>query len=515
MYASVNGIALLGIQGEPILVEVDISNGIPCFDLVGLPSSSVREAKERVRAAIRNSGFEFPLGRITANLAPADLRKDGPGYDLGLALGILCANGILNGDKLRSIAVIGELALDGSVRPVHGVLPMAAAARCAGFTEVIVPAGNLQEARLVEGILTVPVRHLRHAIQYLKEGSLPPESQPSLSSPAGNNLFDDLADVRGQQHAKRALEIAASGNHNLVLIGPPGSGKTMLARRLPSILPPLLHEESLEVTMIHSTAGSFKETASLLSVPPFRSPHHSISAAGLIGGGTIPKPGEVSLAHCGVLFLDEMPEFNKIALEVLRQPLEEGKVTIARANASLTYPSRFLLVGAMNPCPCGYFGQDRETGGESCTCTPYLVQKYRNRLSGPLLDRIDLHVEVPRIRFTDIHSMEPAENSSEVLKRVQKARSIQQQRFPRRTTPTNSLMTAHEVRKFCPLTKEAAGMLRDAFEKLALSVRAHDRILKMARTIADLEEAEIIDSSHVAEAIQYRSLDRKRRISSC
>jgi len=507
MLAKVSSAAVVGIHGQHIVVEADIALGLPCFSVVGLPDTAVREAGDRVRAAIKNSGFEFPIKRITINLAPADTKKEGSGFDLAVAVGILAASGQITDTNLEDLGVIGELSLDGSVRPVHGMLSMVSVLREKGVGRIIVPPENKAEAALLPAAQVYAVENLQTLVEYLNgERTL----EPVASSVA--QLFtqpeppgEDFCDVKGQAYGKRAIEIAAAGGHNIVMIGPPGSGKTMLARRIPSILPPLSFPEALEVTKIYSVAGLLPDKRSLITTRPFRSPHHTISNVALIGGGRIPHPGEVSLAHNGILFLDELPEFQRNVLEVLRQPLEDGTVTIARALASLDYPADFMLVAALNPCPCGFFGDpERE-----CSCTAPQIQRYLNKISGPLLDRIDIHVEVPRTNIKDLEIDTPAEGSALIRERVKKAREIQQQRFRGEGIFCNAQMQSRQLRTHCKIDKQAKQLLRDAFERLGLSARAHDRILKVARTIADLAGAEAVQSGHVAEAIQYRTLDRK------
>jgi len=507
MLAKVSSAAVVGIHGQHIVVEADIALGLPCFSVVGLPDTSVREAGDRVRAAIKNSGFEFPIKRITINLAPADTKKEGSGFDLAVALGILAASGQINNTDLEDIGVIGELSLDGSVRPVHGMLSMVSALMEKGVSTIIVPPENKDEAALLPEAPIYAVENLQILVEYLNgERTLAPvSSSVKQVFDQQENPGEDFCDVKGQTYGKRAIEIAAAGGHNIVMIGPPGSGKTMLARRIPSILPPLSFPEALEVTKIYSVAGLLPDKKSLITTRPFRSPHHTISNVALIGGGRIPHPGEVSLAHNGVLFLDELPEFQRNVLEVLRQPLEDGTVTIARALASLDYPADFMLVAALNPCPCGFFGDpERE-----CSCTAPQIQRYLNKISGPLLDRIDIHVEVPRTNIKDLEIDTPAESSVQIRERVKKAREIQQQRFREDGIFCNAQMQSRQLRTYCKIDKQAKQLMRDAFERLGLSARAHDRILKVARTIADLAGEEAVQSVHVAEAIQYRTLDRK------
>ncbi len=501
MLAKVITCAIVGLEGAIVEVEADMSSGLPSLTVVGLPDTAVQESKERVRAAIRNSGCTFPMKRIVVNLAPADIKKAGPAYDLPIALGILLSSEQVYADVSR-IFVLGELSLDGGVRHTNGVLPMVALGKEEGFTTVIVPEVNAREAALVDGVTVIPISSLSQLVSYLR-GEIPapeyevvePEEEDIPSAPV-----TDLAHIKGQEHVKRALEVSASGGHNTVMMGPPGSGKTLLARSLPSILPPMTNEEALEVTKIYSVSGLLPSDTPLITRRPFRSPHYTISNAGLVGGGHWPKPGEISLSHRGVLFLDELPEFGHSLLETLRQPLEDKVITISRAQGSVMFPASFMLVGAMNPCPCGYYGDPFR----QCTCPPSLVARYQRRISGPFIDRVDIFIEVPHIDYEKLTDDRLGEESGAVQKRVVNARQKQRERFQGTQLVCNAEMTPTEVREFCQVEDAGQSLLKAAMKQLYLSARAFHRILKLARTIADLEDTDIIKAHQVAEAIQYR-----------
>ena len=507
MLSQIKSMALIGLNGYLINVQVDVSSGMPSWDMVGLPDVSIKESKQRVRAAIKNLGYKLPSRKIIINLAPANIKKEGPSFDLPIALGLLCDLEVLKSSSFEEYIIIGELSLDGSLNKINGILPMCIEALNLGIKKAIIPYDNKYEASVVKGMDIYPAKHLLDVINHFN-GSNPIEKVSNDTDYLSSNFIHpslNFSSVKGQQKIKRALEIAAAGGHNCLLIGSPGSGKTMMARRLPSILPNLTFEESLELTKIHSIAGTLPSTIPLITTRPFRNPHHTISKSALVGGGRIPMPGEISLAHYGVLFLDEIPEFKRDILELLREPLEDGKVTINRVQSSFTYPSKFMLVASMNPCPCGYYGSKEK----ECSCTLDQVTKYMNRISGPLLDRIDIHIEVHPIKFEELSSKKESESSETIKKRVDKARKIQNERYKNDNIHSNSELTTDLLKKYCPLDEKSTLLLKNAFEKLGFSARAHDKVIKLARTIADLESSQNINENHIAEAIQYRNLDRK------
>ncbi len=503
MVVKCNSLGLFGLSTYAIEVEADLSRGFAAFDIVGLPDTAVKESRDRVRSAMKNCGFEFPDSRLVLNLAPADIKKEGPLYDLPILIAVLKATGNL-GVNTDDSAFIGELSLSGELRSVNGVLPMAIAAKELGLKKLYVPAPNANEGAVVDGLEVYGVNDIFELLDHLKGRK---SISPAVFVPTTEERIDDLdfSQVKGQAEAKRALEIAAAGGHNVLMIGSPGSGKSMLAKRVVTILPKMTFEETIETTKIHSIAGNLKKGSGLISQRPFRSPHHTVSRVGMVGGGTTPKPGEISLAHNGVLFLDELPEFQRSTLEVLRQPLEDGAVSISRANGTYTYPSEFMLIAAMNPCPCGYHNHPKK----ACTCPANAVHRYLNRISGPLLDRIDIHIEVPPVEYEELAAKGGEESSEAIRQRVDAARAIQTERFKNSKAKCNAQIEASMFENVCVLDEKAERILRSAFDRLGMTARAYDRIMKVARTIADLDVSEVIRGSHIAEAIQYRSLDRK------